>query len=47
MRRFIEEFDAEEVPSDWLPDGQATERNPDALAAEQSPDALAAGELGA
>ncbi len=47
VRRFIEEFDAEEVPSDWLPDGQATERNPDALAAEQSPDALAAGELGA
>ena len=38
VRRFIEEFDAEEVPSDWLPDGQA---------AEQSSDALAAGELGA
>ncbi len=38
VRRFIEEFDAEEVPSDWLPDGQA---------AEHSSDALAAGELGA
>ena len=38
VRRFIEEFDAEEVPSDWLPDGQA---------AQQNPDALAAGELGA
>ncbi len=33
VRRFIEEFDAEEVPSDWLPDGQAPEQDPDALAA--------------
>ncbi len=33
VRRFIEEFDAEEVPSDWLPDGQAAEQNPDAMAA--------------
>jgi len=38
VRRFIEEFDAEEVPSDWLPEGHA---------AEQDPDALAAGERGA
>jgi DNA polymerase-3 subunit gamma/tau len=37
VRRFIEEFDAEEVPADWLPDGRAV---------EQGSDALAAGELG-
>ncbi|HUH82164.1 MAG TPA: DNA polymerase III subunit gamma/tau [Solirubrobacteraceae bacterium] len=33
VRRFIEEFDGEEVPADWLPDGHAEQQDPDALAA--------------
>ena len=38
VRRFIEEFDAEEVPADWLPEGHA---------GQQDPGALTAGERGA
>jgi DNA polymerase III subunit gamma/tau len=38
VRRFIEEFDAEEVPPDWLPDGGD---------GQQDPGALTAGERGA
>ncbi len=38
VRRFIEEFDAEEVPPDWLPDGGQ---------GQQDPGALTAGERGA
>jgi len=37
VRRFIDEFDGEEVPADWLPDGHE----------QQDTDALAAGERGA
>jgi DNA polymerase-3 subunit gamma/tau len=33
VRRFIEEFDAEEVPADWLPEGHAEQQDPSALAA--------------
>jgi DNA polymerase III subunit gamma/tau len=33
VRRFIEEFDGEEVPADWLPDGQVEQQDPGALTA--------------
>jgi DNA polymerase-3 subunit gamma/tau len=36
VRRFIEEFDAEEVPPDWLPEGHDAQGDADALTAERS-----------
>jgi DNA polymerase-3 subunit gamma/tau len=35
VRRFIKEFDAEEVPGDWLPGEEGPEQDPDALAANE------------
>jgi DNA polymerase-3 subunit gamma/tau len=35
VRRFIDEFDAEEVPGDWLPGDESPEQDPDALAANE------------